>query len=140
MFLNYWNKIKASPYIILINVFSLLILGLFSLFSISIIQEEVNPKPMLMSRYRLKENQAEAILELKLRQLAKLEEAKIKNEQQELSREMESIKKILKSSAPPRVSPMAIRDRTVRLSSWIPVGLVRNTGSSIHRIPISSSD
>ena len=44
MFLNYWNKIKASPYIILINVFILLIIGLFSLFSISVVQEENSSK------------------------------------------------------------------------------------------------
>ena len=45
-------------------------------------------------------------------------------------------KNFLKSSAPPRVSPMAILESTERLSSLIPSVLVRKTGSSIQRIPI----
>ncbi|MGK9517849.1 DNA topoisomerase IV subunit A, partial [Salmonella enterica subsp. enterica] len=45
---------------------------------IHIIRTEDEPKPVLMARYELSETQAEAILELKLRHLAKLEEMKIR--------------------------------------------------------------
>jgi topoisomerase-4 subunit A len=50
-----------------------------------------------MKRYKLKNDQVEAILELKLRQLAKLEEIKIKSEQKELTSEMIDLQNILKS-------------------------------------------
>ena len=65
---------------------------------IRIIREEEQPKPILMKRYKLKDDQVEAILELKLRQLAKLEEIKIKSEQNELTSEMIDLQKILKST------------------------------------------
>ncbi|PLM06814.1 DNA topoisomerase IV subunit A, partial [Klebsiella pneumoniae] len=50
---------------------------------IEIIRTEDEPKPALMSRFGISETQAEAILELKLRHLAKLEEMKIRGEQSE---------------------------------------------------------
>ncbi|MDV2440076.1 DNA topoisomerase IV subunit A [Acinetobacter gerneri] len=51
---------------------------------IKIIREEDQPKPVLMSHFNIDEIQAEAILELKLRHLAKLEEMEIRREQDEL--------------------------------------------------------
>ncbi|OTG81168.1 DNA topoisomerase IV subunit A [Acinetobacter sp. ANC 4648] len=51
---------------------------------IRIIREEDQPKPVLMSRFNIDEIQAEAILELKLRHLAKLEEMEMRREQDEL--------------------------------------------------------
>lgn len=54
---------------------------------IEIIRAEDEPKPVLMSRFDISEIQAEAILELKLRHLAKLEEMKIRGEQDELEKE-----------------------------------------------------
>ena len=51
---------------------------------IQIIREEDQPKPVLMSRFHIDEIQAEAILELKLRHLAKLEEMEMRREQEEL--------------------------------------------------------
>ncbi len=51
---------------------------------IQIIREEDQPKPVLMSRFNIDEIQAEAILELKLRHLAKLEEMEMRREQDEL--------------------------------------------------------
>ena len=51
---------------------------------IRIIREEDQPKPELMSRFNIDEIQAEAILELKLRHLAKLEEMEMRREQDEL--------------------------------------------------------
>ncbi|WP_180049886.1 DNA topoisomerase IV subunit A [Acinetobacter sp. YH12144] len=51
---------------------------------IRIIREEDQPKPVLMTHFNIDEIQAEAILELKLRHLAKLEEMEMRREQEEL--------------------------------------------------------
>ncbi len=64
---------------------------------IGIIREEDHPKPVLMSRFQLSERQAEAILELKLRHLAKLEEMKLRAEHDDLSRERDVLQQILAS-------------------------------------------
>ena len=66
---------------------------------IAIIRSEDKPKPVLMQRFSLSEAQAEAILELKLRHLAKLEEMKIKTEQEELAKEKEKLELLLSSDA-----------------------------------------
>lgn len=65
---------------------------------IHIIRTEDEPKQEMISRFKLSDVQAEAILELKLRQLAKLEEFKIRGEQDELSAERDKIEKILGSA------------------------------------------
>ena len=64
---------------------------------IRIIRREDEPKPVLMRRFSLTEEQAEAILETKLRHLAKLEEMKIRGEQAELARERDELEGILGS-------------------------------------------
>ena len=64
---------------------------------IHIIRTEDEPKPVLISRFELSETQAEAILELKLRHLAKLEEMKIRGEQDELEKERDQLQGILSS-------------------------------------------
>ena len=66
---------------------------------IKIIREEDPPKPVLMKAFKLSDRQAEAILEIKLRQLAKLEEQKIRVEQEKLNSEREEIEKILASTS-----------------------------------------
>ena len=66
---------------------------------IQIIREYDEPKQELIQRFQLTERQAEAILEIKLRQLAKLEEIKIRAEHDELSEEREQIEKMLGSPA-----------------------------------------
>jgi topoisomerase-4 subunit A len=66
---------------------------------IAIIRSEDEPKLVLMKRFQLVEIQAEAILNLRLRNLAKLEEMKIRGEQEELSEECDGLEKTLKSSA-----------------------------------------
>ena len=66
---------------------------------IEIIRSFDDPKAELMSRFGLSEIQAHAILEIKLRQLAKLEEIKIRAEQDELREEQEYLEKILNSKA-----------------------------------------
>lgn len=65
---------------------------------IKIIRKEDKPKLALMQSFKLSERQAEAILELKLRQLAKLEEIKIKAEQKELADERKTLEQLLGSA------------------------------------------
>ncbi|TMO60595.1 DNA topoisomerase IV subunit A [Pseudoalteromonas aurantia] len=64
---------------------------------IEIIRTEEKPKTELMSRFALSDRQAEAILDLKLRHLAKLEEVKIRGEQDELSLERDKLELTLGS-------------------------------------------
>ena len=64
---------------------------------IRIIREEDEPKAALISAFDLSERQAEAILELRLRHLAKLEEFKIRGEQDQLAAERKQLKTLLGS-------------------------------------------
>lgn len=64
---------------------------------IAIIREHEQPKQGLISRFNLTERQAEAILEMKLRHLAKLEEIKLRGELDELSDERDTLEKTLAS-------------------------------------------
>ncbi|WP_302139151.1 DNA topoisomerase IV subunit A [Halomonas alkalicola] len=66
---------------------------------IRIIREEDEPKPALMEAFGLSERQAEAILELRLRHLAKLEEMKIRGEQEELEAERKHLQELLGNEA-----------------------------------------
>ncbi|WP_445000762.1 DNA topoisomerase IV subunit A [Halomonas mongoliensis] len=66
---------------------------------IRIIREEDAPKPALMAAFGLSERQAEAILELRLRHLAKLEEMKIRGEQEELEAERKRLQELLGNEA-----------------------------------------
>lgn len=65
---------------------------------IAIIREEDKPKPVLMERFNISDEQAEAILELKLRHLARLEEIKIRGEIEELVEERNKLELLLGSS------------------------------------------
>lgn len=64
---------------------------------IEIIRFHDEPKAELMRRFSLSDKQAEAILELKLRHLAKLEEMKIRGEQEELEKERDHLQQLLGS-------------------------------------------
>ena len=64
---------------------------------IAIIRREEKPKPVLIKRFKFSEIQTEAILELKLRHLAKLEEIKIKSEEELLGKERKTIELLLSS-------------------------------------------
>ena len=66
---------------------------------IRIIRREEDPKPALIKRFKLSEEQAEAILETKLRHLAKLEEMKIREEQKKLADERAGLEEILASKS-----------------------------------------
>ncbi|MFT5259611.1 MAG: topoisomerase-4 subunit A [Saprospiraceae bacterium] len=65
---------------------------------IRIIRNSDHPKNALVQAFSISEHQAEAILELKLRQIAKLEEIKIREEQDALSGEQKELESILQSN------------------------------------------
>ncbi len=62
---------------------------------IAIIREAEDPKAELIARFELTELQANSILEIRLRQLAKIEEIAVKKEQAELAEEAEGIRTLL---------------------------------------------
>jgi len=64
---------------------------------IGIVRTEDEPKPVLMKRFKLTDEQADYILDTKLRQLARLEEMKIRAEQEELAAERDRLEKTLGS-------------------------------------------
>ncbi|QTF56505.1 DNA topoisomerase IV subunit A [Stutzerimonas frequens] len=66
---------------------------------IHIIRTEDQPKPVLMARFELSELQADYILDTRLRQLARLEEMKIRGEQDELAKERERLLALLGSES-----------------------------------------
>jgi topoisomerase-4 subunit A len=78
---------------------------------IRIIRREDEPKPVLMKRFKLTEIQAEAILELKLRHLNRLEEMEIRGEQAKLTGERADLEKILSSKTRLRKQ---VRDELLR--------------------------
>jgi len=65
---------------------------------IRIIRQEDEPKTCLMTQFKLSETQAEAILNLRLRALAKIEEFEIRKEHQQLASEKEELLALLASS------------------------------------------
>lgn len=64
---------------------------------IKIIRTQDEPKPVLIKTFKLTDVQAEAILNMRLRSLRKLEEMEIRGEQKELSAKQAELKKLLKS-------------------------------------------
>jgi len=66
---------------------------------IEIIRSEDQPKPVLMQRFAITEIQADYILDTRLRQLARLEEMKIRGEQDELAKEQASLQALLGSES-----------------------------------------
>lgn len=80
---------------------------------IAIIREQEHPKQKLIAHFNLSERQAEAILEMKLRHLAKLEEIKIRGELKELCSERDYLQSTLASEQKLRnlVKEEMIKDR-----------------------------
>ena len=66
---------------------------------IRIIRTEDEPKPVLMARFGLSDEQANYVLDTKLRQLARLEEMKIRGEQEDLAQERKQLEATLGSKA-----------------------------------------
>ncbi|QIW16250.1 DNA topoisomerase IV subunit A [Pasteurellaceae bacterium RH1A] len=101
---------------------------------IEIVRNEDKPKEELMTRFKLSELQAEAILNLRLRQLAKLEEVELRAEEDKLQKEREELELILgserrlntlikkeiqadaKAYANPRMSPIVEREEAKAIS------------------------
>ena len=88
---------------------------------IRIIRTEDKPRQALMAAYGLSEIQADAILDLRLRQLARLEEVKIQGEQDALSAERLGIEKTLGSTARMKTDLSSMKKGCdARNSSWPP--------------------
>ena len=66
---------------------------------IQIIREEDEPKPVLMAEFDLTDRQAEAILNMRLRSLRKLEEMELRKEREELSKEGQELEALVASPA-----------------------------------------
>ncbi|MBX9805610.1 MAG: DNA topoisomerase IV subunit A [Alphaproteobacteria bacterium] len=66
---------------------------------IRIIREEDEPKPIMMERFKLTDTQAEAILNMRLRSLRKLQEFEIRKEHKDLSEEQTELNDLLQSTA-----------------------------------------
>ncbi|NKB45981.1 MAG: DNA topoisomerase IV subunit A [Alphaproteobacteria bacterium] len=66
---------------------------------IKIIRQKDEPKPVLMKRFKLTDVQAEAILNMRLRSLRKLEEMEIKGEHEKLTKEKKGLKSLLKDAS-----------------------------------------
>ncbi|TAE34928.1 MAG: DNA topoisomerase IV subunit A [Alphaproteobacteria bacterium] len=79
---------------------------------IAIIRYEDYPKAVMMQRFNINEEQAEAILNMRLRSLRKLEEIEIKREQAELMAEKKELEEIL---ANPAKAAMVIREQFVAM-------------------------
>ena len=77
---------------------------------IRIIREEDDPKAELMTRYDLTESQANAILDIRLRQLARLEEIELKREQSDLDAEKAQIEAYLNN--PDKLTGLMIEELT----------------------------
>lgn len=77
---------------------------------IRIIRKQDEPKPALMKRFKLTEVQVDAILDTKLRHLARLEEMQIRREQDALSKEQDEIEKTLGSK--PRLKKLIRQELT----------------------------
>ena len=80
---------------------------------IHIIRTEDKPKEKLIERFELSEEQANYILDTRLRQLARLEEMKIRSDQQELEKERQQLEKVLGSAR--RLKSM-IRDELLEVA------------------------
>ncbi len=66
---------------------------------IAVIREAEDPRQALIERFKLSEKQADAVLEIRLRQLARLEELQIRTEQKQLREEKQQLRKTLGSKA-----------------------------------------
>ncbi|MFO0390085.1 MAG: DNA topoisomerase IV subunit A [Alphaproteobacteria bacterium] len=95
---------------------------------IRIIRKEDEPKPIIMKKWSLTDLQAESILNMKLRNLRKLEEFEIKREHADLSKEQKELKALLKSEDKrwERIGD-EIRDIKLRFGAKNPLGK-RRTG------------
>jgi topoisomerase-4 subunit A len=90
---------------------------------IRILRKEDEPKPIMMKKWKLTDVQAEAILNMRLRSLRKLEEYEIKTEHDKLSKEQKELNALLKSEEK-RLAKIAdeIKDMKTRFGQKTPLG------------------
>lgn len=108
---------------------------------IRIIRQEEEPKAELIKKFDLSEEQAEAILNLKLRSLAKIEEYQLKTEHQSLSAEKEEILELL-ASINKQKAKIALEVKQVknRFGSPMPNGKRRTNFASAPVIDIEATE
>ncbi|MGV8995881.1 MAG: DNA topoisomerase IV subunit A [Parvibaculaceae bacterium] len=109
---------------------------------IRIIREEDEPKKDLIRTFKLTDNQAEAILNMRLRSLRKLEEMEIRGEHKDLTAEQKALKALLKSDDElwSRVSD-EIKDVKTKFGKNTPLGKRRTTfadAPSVDFVPIEA--
>jgi topoisomerase-4 subunit A len=109
---------------------------------IRIIRQEDEPKQELIAKFKLTDNQAEAILNMRLRSLRKLEEMEIRGEHKELTAEQKALKALVKSDEAQwaRVSE-EIKDVKNKFAKSTPLGKRRSTLSdapSVEFVPIEA--
>ncbi|CCB65727.1 MULTISPECIES: DNA topoisomerase IV subunit A [unclassified Hyphomicrobium] len=104
---------------------------------IRIIRREDDPKAKLMSKFNLSDVQAEAILNLRLRSLSRLEEVEIKAEHDKLSKERRELKQLLKSEELQweRVSE-EVKETREKYSKKTPLGRRRSSFADMPDIDI----
>ncbi|MBS0250334.1 MAG: DNA topoisomerase IV subunit A [Proteobacteria bacterium] len=104
---------------------------------IRIIRREDDPKAKLMSKFNLSDVQAEAILNLRLRSLSRLEEVEIKAEHDKLSKERRELKQLLKSEELQweRVSE-EVKETREKYSKKTPLGRRRSSFADMPEIDI----
>ncbi|RUO98115.1 DNA topoisomerase IV subunit A [Hyphomicrobium sp.] len=104
---------------------------------IRIIRREDDPKAKLMSKFNLSDVQAEAILNLRLRSLSRLEEVEIKAEHDKLSKERRELKQLLKSEELQweRVAE-EVKETREKYSKKTPLGRRRSTFADMPDVDI----
>ena len=113
---------------------------------IAIIRGEDEPKPVLTAEFSLSERQAEAILNMRLRSLRKLEEMEIGREREQLAKERDELVKLIESPARQRTrlkrDLAAIRDkfgdeRRTRIEEVAPAAREIDWSAMIEKEPIT---
>jgi len=109
---------------------------------IAIIRHEDDPKSALMERFSLTPRQADAILDMKLRHLAKLEEMRIRGEQDELAKERKKLELLLGSNARlKKLISKEIREDTEKYGDERRSPIVaRSEAKALREIDLISSD
>ena len=99
---------------------------------IKIIREEDEPKAKLMKRFKLTDGQAEAILNMRLRSLRRLEEMEIRREHKALAVEQAELNKLLKNE---RGRWQRIADEIAEVQAWVRRDLERFVDSFAAALP-----
>jgi topoisomerase-4 subunit A len=108
---------------------------------IRIIRNEDEPKPVLMTRFQLTDVQAEAILNMRLRSLRKLEEMEIKAEHAQLAKEREGLIELLASDER-QWDKIAgeVREIKKQFGKAAPLGKRKTQSAALPQIDVSIED